>query len=172
MNKALKFIFIFFLTQFSAAQTETKADENFAFSLLMKEFENLNHGSDLFEKYPILKTKEINSIIGCIYLLNAKEDEIKKVAIARLSGISTQLFNQGKPVYLTSGMDSSYFANKENENLEDDNHIIYVSIAECVVSNSESTAQSVFNEQTMKLVTKKKPLTRGSLRLQAAPRSL
>ena len=155
MNKALKFIFIFFITQCSFAQTETKVDDNFPLSLLTREFENLNHGSELFEKYSILKTKQLNSIIGCIYLLETKEEEIKKVAIARLKGISTQLFNEGKPVVLTCGMDSVYFADKKNENLEDDNHIIYVSIADCLVRSSEEVAQNIFNSQTWKLVAQK-----------------
>jgi hypothetical protein len=148
-------IFILFTTQFSSAQTETKIDDNFPLSLLTRNFENLNHGSELFEKYPILKTKELNSIIGCIYLLEMKEEEIRKVAIARLRGISTQLFNEGKPVILTYGMDSVGFAIKKNENLEDDNHIIYLSIADCVVRNSEEKAENEFNNQTWKLIAQK-----------------
>lgn len=156
MKNAFKFIFIFFFVQFSSAQTETQFDENYPYSLITKEFECLNHGSELFEKYPMLKTKVFYSIIGCIYLLNSKEEEIKKVAIARLSGIATQLFHQGKPVLLTYGMDSGYTANNKNENLEDDDQIIYISIAECLVSQSESTAREVFNKQTMNLIAQKK----------------
>lgn len=148
-------IFILLSTFFASAQTETEIEDDFSFSLLTRDF-ILNHGSELFDKYPTLKAKEYHSIIGCIYLLYLKEDEVKKVAIERLQGISTQLFNEGKPVLLTYGMDSVGFALKKNENLEDDNHIIYISIADCVVSESESIAKSVFNAQTMKLITEKK----------------
>ena len=155
MTKALKFILIFFLTQFSFAQTETKVDENFSLSLLTREFETLNHGSELFEKYPFLERKQLYSIIGCIYLLEMKEEELKKVGIERLKGISTQLFNEGKPVMLTYGMNSVDFADKKNENLEDDNHIIYVSIADCVIRDAEEVAKNIFNSQTWKLVAQK-----------------
>lgn len=148
-------IFILLSTFFSSAQTETKIEDDFPLSLLTRDF-ILNHGSELFDKYPALKAKEFHSIIGCICLLYLREDEVKKAAIERLQGISTQLFNEGKPVLLTYGMDSVGFALKKNENLEDDNHVIYISIADCVVSESESIAKSVFNDQTMKLITEKK----------------
>ncbi|CAM3505127.1 hypothetical protein FLLO111716_14635 [Flavobacterium longum] len=84
-----------------------------------------------------------------------KEDDIKKAAEYRLRGIATQLYNQGKPVYLISGMDSSSYAHKQNENLEDDNGIIYISIGECLISQSESKAKEIFNEQTKMLIEKK-----------------
>lgn len=148
-------LIIFFITQLSSAQTEIEIDNNFPLSLLTRSFENLNHGSELFEQYPILQNKHLYSIIGCIYLLDMEKEEIKKVAIARLKGISTQLFNENKPVILTYGMDSVGFAMKKNENVEDDNQIVYLSIADCIVKNSEVQAQNAFNNQTRKLVSKK-----------------
>ena len=148
-------LIIFFITQLSSAQTEIEIDNNFPLSLLTRSFENLNHGSELFEQYSILKNKHLYSIIGCIYLLEMEEEEMKKVAIARLKGISTQLFNEKKPVILTYGMDSVGFAMKKNENVEDDNQIVYLSIADCIVRNSEVQAQNAFNNQTRKLVSKK-----------------
>ncbi|WP_298396066.1 hypothetical protein [Flavobacterium sp.] len=149
-------LIIFFTTQLSSAQTETEIDNNFPLSLLTRYFENLNHGSELFDRYPILKNEQYYSIIGCIYLLEMKDEEIKKVAIARLKGISTQLFNEGKPVFLTYGMDSVGFAINKNENLEDDNQIVYLSIADCIIRNSEVEATKAFNNQTMKLIAQKK----------------
>lgn len=147
-------IFILLSTLCSSAQTTAEIKNDFAF-LLTRNFV-LNHGSELFEQYPILKDERCYSIIGCIYLLYIKDEEVKKVAIERLRGISTQLFNEGKPVLLTYGMDSVDSVIKRNENLEDDNHIIYLSIADCVVSQPENIASNVFNEQTMKLVAQKK----------------
>lgn len=149
-------IFLLFMTHFCAAQTETEIGDNFPFSLLVQDFENLNHGSQLVEKYPVLKIKGMHSIIGCIYLLEMEEVEIREVAIARLIGISTQLFNEGKPIILTYGMDSSNFALEENENLEDDNHIVYLSIADCIVRTSEVESQKAFNDHTMKLIAQKR----------------
>lgn len=155
MRKILILLFIFFNIHFCIAQSESKKDENFHLSLLARDFEYLNQGSEFFEKYPLLKRTELNSIIGCIYLLNDKEEEIKHVAVARLEGIATQLFNEGTPVILISGMDSTMLANQKNENLEDDNHIIFLSIAACLVSEAESKAQKVFNAKTMKLIAQK-----------------
>ena len=149
-------LIIFFISQLSSAQTENEIDNNFPLSLFTRNFENLNHGSELFDRYPILKNEQSYSIIGCIYLLEMKDEEIKKVAIARLKGISTQLFNEEKPVILTYGMDSVGFAIKKNENLKDDNQIVYISIADCVVRNSEVEAQNAFNKQTWILIAQKK----------------
>jgi hypothetical protein len=155
MSKALNFIFIIFIFQLSFSQEEIKTNPNFSLSLLTRNFEYLNHGNELFEKFPILKKRELYCIVGCIYLLEMNELEIKKIAIARLKGISTQLFNEGKPVILTYGMNSINIADKENENLEDDNHVIYLSIADCIVRNSEEIARSEFNNQTRLLIAKK-----------------
>jgi len=156
MNKTLKLIFIFFFTQLVYSQS--KASDTIRTSFLTKEFENVNVENELLEKYSILKTKEVNSILGCIVLLNIKDDKIKKIAVERLRKISIKLFNEGTPVLLIYGMFSGYLANKENENLQDDNHLVYVSIAECVVSNAENIAHDVFNEQTIKLIKEKENL--------------
>ena len=158
MKNIFIILFIFFGFQFCSAQNESLDDGNFPLSLLSRNFEYLNQGSEFFEKYPLLKRTELNSIIGCIYLLNDKEEEIKHVAVARLEGIATQLFNEGTPVILISGMDSTELANQKNENLEDDNHIIYLGIAACLVSEAESKAQKIFNAQTMKLIAQKNGL--------------
>ncbi|WP_298119599.1 hypothetical protein [Flavobacterium sp.] len=151
-------LFIFFVIQLSSAQTENEIEieNNFPLSLLTRYFKNLNHGSELFDSYPILKNEQFYSIIGCIYLLEIKDEEIKKVAIARLKGISKQLFNEGTPVILNYGMDSVGFAIKKNEDLEDDNQIVYLSIADCIIRNSEVEAKNSFNNQTMKLIDQKK----------------
>ena len=155
MNNVFKLTVILFYTTFCFSQTEENPDKNFPQSLMIRLFENLNHGSDKFDKYPVLQEKNLYSIMGCIYLLESKEQEIEKIAIARLKGIATQLFNEGKPVKLTFGMDSGYLTKKENENLNDDNNIIYLNIAECIVRKSELTAQKAFNDQTRQLIDKK-----------------
>ncbi|WP_157486174.1 hypothetical protein [Flavobacterium sp. Leaf359] len=147
-------IFMFLSTFYSSAQTTEEIENDFRF-LLTRNF-ILNHGSDLFDEYPLLKGEAWYSITGCICLLYIKEDTVKKVAIERLTGISTQLFNEGKPVLLTYGMDSAYSAMKKNKNVDDDNNIIYLSIADCVISEAESIASDIFNAQTIKLLAQKK----------------
>ncbi|MNY53611.1 hypothetical protein D3C86_1893800 [compost metagenome] len=88
--------------------------------------------------------------------MESEDETIKKIAIARLKGIATQLFREGKPVLLTSGMNSANFNIIKNENLEDDNNIIYVSIADCIVTQAQDKAQGIFNNQTRKLIEENK----------------
>jgi len=45
---------------------------------------------------------------------------------------------------------------KKNKNVDDDNNIIYLSIADCVISEAESIASDIFNAQTIKLLAQKK----------------
>jgi|GEM_PF-3017075 len=43
-------------------------------------------------------------------------------------------------------MNSANFNITKNENLEDDNNIIYVSIADCIVTQAQDKAQGIFNQ--------------------------
>ena len=129
-------------------------DENNSISnqLYTKCFENLNQGSEILEKYPAFKNAKICSIMYCSALLSYEEEDLKLVAEERMRGIATQLFREGTPVLLITGMESYERAQKNNENLEDDNHIIYISIAACTVSQFEARAREIINKQTKTLI--------------------
>lgn len=124
--------------------------------LYSKCFENLNYGSETIEKYPALKKSGLCSIQDCVLSLAYNEVIVNEIAITRLREIATQLFREGNPVILISGMDSSTTAFKKNENTEDDNKIIYISVGECVIPNYILKAQEVFNKQTKMLIEKDK----------------
>lgn len=127
-----------------------------SYKLFSKCFENLNQGSEIFEKYPDLKKNGFCSIQDCILLLVYKEEYVQEIGKARLRGIATQLFREGNPVLLISGMNSSSTALEENENTLDDNNIIYISVGECVIPNYVSIAEEVFNQQTNRLIQQNK----------------
>ncbi|MFD1605003.1 hypothetical protein ACFSJW_00255 [Flavobacterium artemisiae] len=123
-----------------AAQLETKC------------FENLNQGNEIFEKYPALKSVKFCSLLECMFLLSYKEEDIQFAAEKRLIGIATQLYKEGNPVYLFSGMDSYLTQKQKNENLEDDNHTVYIRYGECVSPSFLHKAAEIVNKQTQLLI--------------------
>lgn len=154
--KKIYLLFSVIYFNFFYTQKYEQVDDNYPLSLLFRHFKNLNHGKDEFEKFPTLKQPEYYCIMGCIILIDSNDETLKKVALARLKGIATQLFREGKPVLLTSGMSSAYFNIEKNKNLEDDNNIIYLAIADCIISKAEVLAQTTFNNQTRYLIGQEK----------------
>lgn len=136
------------------SNNEVSEDKSISAQLYTRCFENLNQGSEILEKYPVFKDFKLCSLLYCTILLSYQENDIKLVAEQRLQGITTQLFREGNPVYLISGMESYEKAIENNKNLEDDNHIVYISIGACQISPFESKAQDIVNKQTMFLIKK------------------
>lgn len=138
------------------AQTNTDneiiEDNSISAQLYTKCFPNLKYGDEIFEKYPAFKDAKICSLLYCTLLFEYNDEEISLIAENRLRGIATQLYREGNPVILLSGMDSSLTAKEKNENLLDDNHIVYISIAACVIRPNESRAQKIINQQTTLLI--------------------
>ncbi|MFB9080366.1 hypothetical protein ACFFLS_19720 [Flavobacterium procerum] len=122
--------------------------------LYTKCFENLNQGAEILQKYNYASLDSIKfcSLIECMYLYSSKEEDIKLVAKQRLIGIATQLYNARTPVYLIMGLDSYLTAKKKNENLEDDNHIVYIDYGECTNPSYLIEAATIVNKQTNLLV--------------------
>nr|WP_294786069.1 hypothetical protein [uncultured Flavobacterium sp.] len=154
MIRKLFFILSFF-TFFSVESqnqndTNTVEDTSIATQLYTKCFVNLNQGSEIFEKYPSFKNagNTFCSLITCSVLLSYKEIDIQKVAEQRLIGITTQLFKSGNPVYLVSGLDSSFETKKKNEDVDDDNRVVYISYGECVNPFFLHHAAEIVNKQT------------------------
>lgn len=152
-----KFFFtIFFLVFFQAESQNTNEsiviDNSISAQLYTKCFENLNQGNELFEKYPTFQKTTFCSLLSCSYLLAYKEADIQNFAEQMLIGIATQLFKEGNPVYLINGSESATEANKRNENLNDDNHIVYISYAECTSTLFLRNAAAIVNKQTLSLI--------------------
>jgi hypothetical protein len=159
MLKQCLSIIVFFFSVLAESQNIADLKEieenSISAQLYTKCFDNLNQGLDILEKYPAFKDAKLCSIAYCMMLLYYKDEEIKFVAEQRLRGIATQLFQEGNPVYLISGMDSYLEAQEKNKNLEDDNHIVYISIADCLTLSFEARAQEIVNKQTMQLISSK-----------------
>ena len=132
--------------------TEIVVDHSISTQLYTKCFENLNQGTEIFEKYPTLKSVKFCSLIECMHLYAYPEKDIKFAAEKRLIGIATQLYNVGTPVYLTMGMDSYLYAKEKNQNLEDDNHLVYINYGECTNPKFLVDAAKIVNRQTLSLI--------------------
>jgi hypothetical protein len=115
---------------------------------------------------PIEGTKEILkqkkdasfcSLYQCISRIGYAEGNknIYEAILKRAFDITTLLYNEGTPLYLTSGMGSSGEADEENENLTDDDHLIYISITECITSDSLEKIKNIVNTQTLRLISTK-----------------
>lgn len=122
--------------------------------LYTKCFENLNQGSEVFEKYPALKSMKFCSLLECMFLMSYNDPEVQLAATNRLRGIATQLYREGNPVILIMGIESYLTTEKKNKNLDDDNHLVYISYGECTNPQFLSRAAKIVNEQTMLLINK------------------
>ncbi|KFF04693.1 hypothetical protein [Flavobacterium reichenbachii] len=120
--------------------------------LYTKCFENLNQGAIFFEKYPKFKRTDVCDLSHCMLLLSFPEKEVQTAGEDLLRGIATQLYREGNPVYMIDGMESYERAAKENKNLEDDDHLVYINYAECVSPFFLSRAAKIINEETLKLI--------------------
>lgn len=131
-------------------------DNSISAKLYTKCFENLNQGSIIFEKYPQFKRKNLCSLMYCMMLLSFPEKDIQLAAEDLLKGIATQLYREGNPVYMISGMESYMEETRKNENIEDDNHLVYISYADCSSPYFLSRAADVINKETSRLLNQNK----------------
>ncbi len=160
MKKEILFILLILFCLKAESQNigenEIIDDNSLSAQLFTKCFTNLNQGFEIFEKYPALKSKKIQfcSLLECMFLNAYKEDDIKLAAEKRLIGIATQLYNEGTPVYLIMGSDSYLTAKERNKNLEDNNHIVYISYGECINPLYLREAAEIVNKQTYFLINK------------------
>jgi hypothetical protein len=127
-------------------------DNSISAQLYTKCFENLNQGSEVLEKHTAFKNVKICSLAYCMMLLAYQDKEIQQMGEDRLIGIATQLYHEKTPVILIMGMDSSLEAQKRNQNLDDDDHIVYISYGECTNPVFLSKAADIVNKQTRTLV--------------------
>lgn len=133
-------------------------DNSISTQLYTKCFENLNHGAEILEKYPNWKDAKLCSLMYCMILLSFDDKEVQLMGEGRLVGIATQLYREGNPVILIMGMDSYLEAKKRNENLQDDDHVVYISYGECTNPPFLTRAAEIVNKQTMSLIHKNKSL--------------
>ncbi|MRX41184.1 hypothetical protein GJU43_18005 [Flavobacterium sp. LC2016-23] len=131
-------------------------DNSISQKLYTKCFENLNQGSIIFEKYPQFKRTNLCSLMYCMMLLSFPEKDIQLAGEDLLRGIAIQLYREGNPVRMINGMESYTKAMRENENIEDDNHLVYISYADCSSPYFLSRAADVINKETSRLLNQNK----------------
>lgn len=136
----------------SSIENEETQNASISTQLYTKCFENLNQGAELLEKYPAWKDTKLCSLMYCMVLLGFQDKEAQLIAEDRLIGIATQLYCEGNPVILIMGMDSSLDAQKKNQNLEDDNRIVYISYGDCTNPEYLRQGADIVNHQTMQLI--------------------
>ena len=142
----------------NSSENEENMDNSISTQLYTKCFENLNHGAEILEKYPNWKDAKLCSLMYCMMLLSFEDKEVQLMGEGRLVGIATQLYREGNPVILIMGMESYLKAKKSNENLQDDDHIVYISYGACTNPPFLIRAAEIVNKQTRFLITKNKTL--------------
>lgn len=130
----LSFLSFFQIESQNLDDSNIVIDTSFSTQLYTKCFENLNQGNEIFMKYPRFESSKFCSLLTCSFLFSYKE---------------------GNPVYLVSGLDSSFEADQKNKNLEDDNHIVYISYSDCISPAFLKRAAKIVNQQTDSLIKQK-----------------
>lgn len=127
-------------------------DHSISAQLYTKCYENLNQGAEIIEQNPKWKDSKPCSLLYCMMLLGLEDKEAQQIGKDRLIGITTQLYREGNPVILIMGMESSLEAERRNENLDDDDHIVYISYGECTNPAFLSEGAEIVNKQTRTLI--------------------
>ncbi|TDP02512.1 hypothetical protein [Flavobacterium sp. 245] len=84
------------------------------------------------------------------------EEKIQNAILKRAVEIAGLLYKNETPIYLISGMNSSDKALIKNANLNDDNKLMYISVAECISSSTLDRIQEAVNNETTRLIKSKK----------------
>lgn len=157
MNKIFLILFIFCLNQIFCQDKNEDSEQKIQHKIYSKCFEDLKPIPEI-ENHLSLKIISFCSLLECVMGFEYAKDEktIQDVISKRAIEISVLLYNEGTPVYLTSGLDSSYEAEKKNQNVIDDNNLVYISVAECLSTSSLQTIKKIVNEKTLELINKNK----------------
>ncbi|KIC02889.1 hypothetical protein [Flavobacterium sp. PL02] len=156
MKKTITILFLLFINQIFS-QTENKYSKEEIYSEIYgKCFKNLPPIKEI-ENMPTLQKMPFCSLVECLVLTEyvRNEKDIQEAILKRTVEITALLYNEGTPVYLTNGMDSSYKADEDNQDVTDDNNLIYISIAECTSSESLQKFKKTVNQETSRLISNK-----------------
>ncbi|URM36980.1 hypothetical protein [Flavobacterium anhuiense] len=98
------------------------------------------------------------SLYQCVRYIQYVEYEkkIQDAILKRAVEIAALLYKNGTPIHLISGMNSSDRALIKNANLNDDDKLVYISVAECISSSTLDRIQEAVNNETTRLIESKK----------------
>ncbi|WP_337967043.1 hypothetical protein [uncultured Flavobacterium sp.] len=156
MNKTIIILFFLFSIQAFSQNEETSLEDQIYMQVFGKCFTQLK---PLPETQKRAKLNKITfcSLYQCVHYIEFVEYEkkIQDAILKRAIEITTLLYKNGTPVYLVTGMSSSDNALQKNINLNDDNKLVYISIAECVSSTTLQKIKETVNNETTKLIKQK-----------------
>ena len=104
--------------------------------------------------YPSFPTEKLCSIEKCFRSLSFPE--INLIIYRRLIEIARINFKNKIYLYLVAGTGSVQFSEKQNENITDDNHLIYISVDDFICSKEILKGVEIYNAETRELMAKTK----------------
>ncbi|MES2545762.1 MAG: hypothetical protein V4548_12820 [Bacteroidota bacterium] len=111
--------------------------------------ENLTELGKISE-FPLFKTNELCSIKQCFR--NISYSKVNKIIYKRIIELARVNFENKIYLYLIDGKGSIDLAEKKNENIEDDNNLIYISIDDFINVKEITKGRELYNSETKKLM--------------------
>lgn len=105
------------------------------------------------EIYPFFPTEELCSIKKCFRGISYPE--INAIIYKRIVELAKANFEKKIYLCLIEGKGSVELAEKKNENLEDDNNLIYISVDDFIGAKEITKGKELYNSETEKLLNKK-----------------
>lgn len=103
--------------------------------------------------YPLFPTEELCSIKKCFRGISYPE--INEIIYKRIVELAKVNFENKIYLFLIEGKSSVELAEKKNENLEDENNLIYISIDDFINAKEITMGKELYNSETEKLMSKK-----------------
>lgn len=147
----MKTIIIIMFITFSTSGQEVREDVSLPFIMYNKCFDNLKPMTYILENSN-WQDSQICNLAICSALLIVNEIEAVKELKERIIEITGKWHANGTPIKLISGLDSSMRAQKLNENLKDDNGIVYLSVSECTSTYEDRLTKELVNAETERLI--------------------
>ncbi|WP_431242726.1 hypothetical protein ACQ9BO_23630 [Flavobacterium sp. P21] len=158
MTKRILFILLFFINQAFSQDRNYSNPEKAIIEVFGKCYKDLEPIEGTINLIPEKENVRFCSLYQCVRGIGYAENkkEIESSILKRAVEITVRLYSEGTPVYLTYGMNSSSQADWDNEILTDDDKIVYISVAECIVSQSLIKISEAVNNATMELINNSK----------------
>ncbi len=104
-------------------------------------------------KFPLFKPGELCSIKNCFRTISYPETNA--IIYKRIIEIAKLNFEKKIFLYLIEGEGSVEIADMKNENLEDDNNFIYISVDDFINAKEITIGKELYNSETEKLMKKR-----------------
>ena len=148
--KNIIFIITVILAQFSFGQIPKGTIQHKYYEYC---YENLSK-LEKSEVYPYFQTNELCSINKCFRGISYPE--INEIIYKRIVELAQVNFEKKIYLYLIEGKGSVERAEKENENLKDDNQLIYISIDDFINAKEITKGKDLYNTETERIMKKNK----------------